>query len=123
MDHKVLTCRISKGMHKQLRIRLAQEETSFQDLMTNLLESYLEGKTGTSQSVKKKKPEQKEPEKKEIPQPEGDYLKTPEAAAILGVSERTLQRWIKSGKLKASKPAKDYIVPIEEVERLKKENK
>jgi len=32
-------------------------------------------------------------------------------AGSLGVSERTVRRWIKSGKLKAYKPGRDYRIP------------
>jgi len=43
-DYKVLTARIPKKLHKELKIKLAQEETSFQNLMIALLEQYLAGK-------------------------------------------------------------------------------
>ncbi len=39
------------------------------------------------------------------------YLSLAEACEILGKSERTLYRWIKSGKLKAYKPGRDYEIP------------
>ncbi len=39
------------------------------------------------------------------------YLSLAEACEALGKSERTLYRWIKSGKLKAYKPGRDYEIP------------
>jgi len=39
------------------------------------------------------------------------YLSLAEACEVLGKSERTLYRWIKSGKLKAYKPGRDYEIP------------
>jgi excisionase family DNA binding protein len=38
-------------------------------------------------------------------------LSLKESSDVLGVSERTLYRWIKSGKLKAYKPGRDYQIP------------
>jgi excisionase family DNA binding protein len=34
-----------------------------------------------------------------------------EVAGLMGVSERTIRRWIKSGRLKAYKPGRDYRIP------------
>ena len=34
-----------------------------------------------------------------------------EVAGLMGVSERTVRRWIKSGRLKAYKPGRDYRIP------------
>jgi excisionase family DNA binding protein len=34
-----------------------------------------------------------------------------EVAGVMGVSERTVRRWIKSGRLKAYKPGRDYRIP------------
>jgi excisionase family DNA binding protein len=34
-----------------------------------------------------------------------DFLKVPEAAAALGVSERTIRNWIEAGQLPAVQPA------------------
>src|SRR5215204_2689195 len=34
-----------------------------------------------------------------------------EVAGLMGVSERTVRRWIKSGKLRAYKPGRDYRIP------------
>jgi excisionase family DNA binding protein len=39
------------------------------------------------------------------------YLSLVEACEVLGKSERTLYRWIKSGKLRAYKPGRDYEIP------------
>ncbi len=42
---------------------------------------------------------------------EGRHLSLSEVAGSMGVSERTVRRWIKSGKLKAFKPGRDYRIP------------
>ncbi len=39
------------------------------------------------------------------------YLSLAEACEVLGKTDRTLYRWIKSGKLKAYKPGRDYEIP------------
>jgi excisionase family DNA binding protein len=39
------------------------------------------------------------------------YLSLTEAADALDISERTAYRWIKSGKLRAYKPGRDYRIP------------
>ena len=38
-------------------------------------------------------------------------LSLSEVAGLMGVSERTVRRWIKSGKLRAYKPGRDYRIP------------
>jgi excisionase family DNA binding protein len=42
---------------------------------------------------------------------EDRQLSLSEVAGLMGVSERTIRRWIKSGKLKAYKPGRDYRIP------------
>lgn len=39
------------------------------------------------------------------------HLSLNEVAQLLGKSERTIRRWVKSGKLKAYKPGRDYLIP------------
>ena len=34
-----------------------------------------------------------------------------EVAGLMGVSERTVRRWIKAGRIKAYKPGRDYRIP------------
>ncbi len=47
------------------------------------------------------------------------HLKLGQVAEILGVSRRTVWRWIKEGKIKAVKlPSGIYVVPETEVERI-----
>ncbi len=41
---------------------------------------------------------------------EDRQLSLSEVAGLMGVSERTVRRWIKSGKLKAYKPGRDYRI-------------
>jgi excisionase family DNA binding protein len=43
-------------------------------------------------------------------------------AGRLGVSERTVRRWIKSGKLKAIRPGRDYRISEEAVRQLMEES-
>ena len=43
-------------------------------------------------------------------------------AGSLGVSERTVRRWIKSGKLKAYKPGRDYRIPESALRELVEES-
>jgi excisionase family DNA binding protein len=38
-------------------------------------------------------------------------LSLTEVAGLMGVSERTVRRWIKAGKLRAYKPGRDYRIP------------
>src|SRR5215212_8606494 len=42
---------------------------------------------------------------------EDRQLSLSEFAGLMGVSERTARRWIKSGKLRAYKPGRDYRIP------------
>src|SRR5918997_964957 len=42
---------------------------------------------------------------------EDRHLSLSEVAGLMGVSERTARRWIKSGKLRAYKPGRDYRIP------------
>src|SRR5918998_6249081 len=42
---------------------------------------------------------------------EDRQLSLAEVAGLMGVSERTVRRWIKSGKLRAYKPGRDYRIP------------
>jgi excisionase family DNA binding protein len=42
---------------------------------------------------------------------EDRHLSLSEFAGLMGVSERTARRWIKSGKLRAYKPGRDYRIP------------
>ena len=42
---------------------------------------------------------------------EDRQLSLAEVAGVMGVSERTVRRWIKSGKLRAYKPGRDYRIP------------
>ncbi|MDP9476790.1 MAG: helix-turn-helix domain-containing protein [Actinomycetota bacterium] len=39
------------------------------------------------------------------------HLSLAEVAELMDVSERTVRRWIKAGKLKAYKPGRDYRIP------------
>lgn len=39
------------------------------------------------------------------------HLSLSEVAGLMGVSERTVRRWIHSGKLRAYKPGRDYRIP------------
>jgi excisionase family DNA binding protein len=49
---------------------------------------------------------------------EDRHLSLSEVAGSLGVSERTVRRWIKSGKLRAYKPGRDYRIPETAVREL-----
>ncbi len=49
---------------------------------------------------------------------EEQRLSLPEAADALGIAEITARRWIKSGKLRASQPGRNYQVPESAVEEL-----
>lgn len=46
-------------------------------------------------------------------------LSLAEACEVLGKSERTLYRWIKSGKLKAYKPGRDYEIPESAIQEMR----
>ncbi|MDP8951766.1 MAG: helix-turn-helix domain-containing protein [Actinomycetota bacterium] len=39
------------------------------------------------------------------------HLSLGEVAEVLSKNERTIRRWIKSGKLRAYKPGRDYLIP------------
>jgi excisionase family DNA binding protein len=49
---------------------------------------------------------------------EDRQLSLSEVAGLMGVSERTVRRWIKSGKLRAYKPGRDYRIPESAVRQL-----
>lgn len=49
---------------------------------------------------------------------EEQHFSLSEVAIGLRVSERTVRRWIKSGKLRASKPGRDYRIPESAVKAL-----
>ncbi len=47
------------------------------------------------------------------------YLSLAEAREVLGKTDRTLYRWIKSGKLKAYKPGRDYEIPESAIRQMR----
>jgi excisionase family DNA binding protein len=47
------------------------------------------------------------------------YLSLAEAREVLGKTDRTLYRWIKSGKLKAYKPGRDYEIPESAIQEMR----
>jgi excisionase family DNA binding protein len=49
-------------------------------------------------------------------------LSLSEVAGSMGVSERTVRRWIKSGKLRAYKPGRDYRIPESAVRKFVEES-
>jgi excisionase family DNA binding protein len=51
------------------------------------------------------------------------HLSLSEAAYALDISERTAYRWIKSGKLRAYKPGRDYWIPESALTQLVEESK
>jgi len=51
------------------------------------------------------------------------HLSLSEAAAALDISERTAYRWVKSGKLRAYKPGRDYWIPESAVREVVEESK
>src|SRR5215212_4143788 len=53
---------------------------------------------------------------------EDRHLSLSEVAGLMGVSERTVRRWIHSGKLKAYKPGRDYRIPEGAVRELVEES-
>ena len=53
---------------------------------------------------------------------EDRHLSLTEVAGLMGVSERTVRRWIKSGKLRAYKPGRDYRIPESAVRDLVEES-
>jgi excisionase family DNA binding protein len=50
------------------------------------------------------------------------HLSLSEAADALNISERTAYRWIKSGKLRAYKPGRDYWIPESAIKEVVKES-
>ena len=54
---------------------------------------------------------------------EESHLSLAEAAERLGISERTARRWIKSGKLRAYKPGRDYWIPESAITELIEQSK
>jgi len=46
------------------------------------------------------------------------YYTVEETAALLQMNERTIRQWIKSGKLKASKPGRAYLISEETIRNL-----
>src|SRR5215211_8927953 len=54
---------------------------------------------------------------------EEQHLSLSEAADALDISERTAYRWIKSGKLRAYKPGRDYWIPESAVREVVEESK
>jgi excisionase family DNA binding protein len=52
-----------------------------------------------------------------------EHLSLAEAAERMGISERTARRWIKSGKLRAYKPGRDYWIPESALTELVEESK
>ena len=51
------------------------------------------------------------------------HLSLSEAARRLDISERTARRWIKSGKLRAYKPGRDYWIPGSAIKEVVEESK
>jgi excisionase family DNA binding protein len=51
------------------------------------------------------------------------HLSLSEAIDVLGISERTGYRWIKSGKLRAYKPGRDYWIPESAIKEVVEESK
>jgi excisionase family DNA binding protein len=52
-----------------------------------------------------------------------EHLSLADAAERMGISERTARRWIKSGKLRAYKPGRDYWIPESALTELVEESK
>lgn len=46
------------------------------------------------------------------------HLSLSQVAEVMGKNERTIRRWIKSGKLRAYKPGRDYLIPQSALEEL-----
>lgn len=53
---------------------------------------------------------------------EDRQLSLSEVAGLMGVSERTVRRWVKSGKLRAYKPGRDYRIPESAIRQLVEES-
>jgi len=54
---------------------------------------------------------------------EEQHLSLSEAADALNISERTAYRWIKSGKLRAYKPGRDYWIPESAIKEVVEESR
>src|ERR687889_2875573 len=52
-----------------------------------------------------------------------EHLSVAEAAERMGISERTARRWIKSGKLRAYKPGRDYWIPESAIREVVEESR
>ena len=50
-------------------------------------------------------------------------LSIPEAAAMLGVTVRTIRHWIASGTINAEKTGSRWGIPADEIERIRSERK
>lgn len=50
------------------------------------------------------------------------HLSLSEVARLMEVAERTVRRWIKSGKLRAYKPGRDYRIPESAIKELMEES-
>jgi excisionase family DNA binding protein len=53
----------------------------------------------------------------------GNYLTTEETAKRLDVSVRQVQNLITDGKLKAERVGREWLIPLDEVERYQRERK
>lgn len=53
---------------------------------------------------------------------EDRHLSLSEVAGSMGVSERTVRRWIKAGRLKAYKPGRDYRIPESALQKFMEES-
>lgn len=52
-----------------------------------------------------------------------EYYTAPQVAKMLGVTNMSVNRWIRAGKLKAYKFGRVYRIPVEEFERFVRESK
>jgi excisionase family DNA binding protein len=50
------------------------------------------------------------------------YCRLPEISELYSIKVRTLRAWIYSGKLKASKPGRHYMVAVAEMKRVLEQN-
>jgi excisionase family DNA binding protein len=57
----------------------------------------------------------------QAPKKNGHSTSTNQAAKMLGKNERTIRRWIDSGKMASSKPNGQRLIPLAEIERLRQE--
>jgi len=46
------------------------------------------------------------------------YYEIPDVVKTLEITTNSIRRWIREGKLKASKVGRKYIIPVEEVQRV-----